>query len=244
MLVKVKSMEDKSLIYKNLTKLKQVNKEHAKPYFITDQLPESWAEKRRFNYGKMQNQKLPDAQKATTTLNKGILNLDGVPYNPPIKVKSVNELCHISTERKQMLHNLQFIEGSTETQDHNIFAGFVAEVYSSQQAQNFYDAMHLLHPNATHIMCTYRLTGINLASSFEAIDDREYGSLRVFLSLLDKGKHINKALFVTRHYEGKHISVQLMKKVAQATLGKLCRKQCLAKQLLMECQLQDLNNTI
>lgn len=248
MLVKVRSMDDKSLIYKNVSKLKQINKGRARPYFIADQLPESWAENRRFNhYVKLQNQKLPSAQQTSTEVTKGKLHLNNVPYEPPIKIKSVHELCHIAPERKQMLCNLQFVEGSRETQDSSIFTGFAAEIYSAQQVQNYYDALRLFHPEATHIVCAYKLPGTNLATSFGAIDDGEYGGSRVLLGLLNKGKHVNKALFVMQIYGGQHIGAlrfQLMEKVAQVALDNLCKEQRLARQPLTDQQLQELNEEI
>lgn len=142
---------------------------------------------------------------------------------------------------------MQLVEGGTETKDQSTFIGYSAEVYSTNQVQKYYDALRLFNPDATHIMCAFRLLEVNVETSMGAIDDGEHGGARTLLNLLNKGHHVNKALFVIRHYGGQHIGAarfQLIEKVASTALTKLEEQIRSARQPLTQAELQELNNTI
>lgn len=196
---KLKSVGDKTKLYSKTDRLKQINKGRDKPYFITDQLPEAMPEKRRVvSFLKQQNAKLPQAQQQKAEINKGILSFNNKPYESPIQAPTISEICKLSPERKRQLRQLEFLEGKSESQDQSVFTGFAAEAFSVQQVQKLYLAMKLFHPAATHIICAFKLPGIDVTSSQGFEDDGEYGAGRTLLSLLLKTKAVNKVLFVTK----------------------------------------------
>lgn len=245
MLAKLKNPDDRSEIYKKIGNLKQANRGRAKPYFVSDQLPDAWAEKKKYvHFLKQQNRKLPDAQQADTKIEKGVLSLNGMPYKQPIRVLSPRELCTISTERKQKLRELKFTQGSTEVVESSIFVGYAAEVYSPQQVQDFYDALKLKVPDATHIACAFLLPGIDLMTSQGSIDDGEHGAGRTLLNLLIKNRSKNRAIFLTRHYGGKHIGAvrfQLMEQVCEAAIIEINKAISKRSAPLTDDQLRQLN---
>lgn len=248
MLAKLKDPADKTSIFGKVSNLKQVNKGRQRPYFVTDQLPEAWSERRKYiHFLKQQNQKLPVSQQLTASVDRGVLSFDNQPYTPPIRPLNTVQRCSISPERKRMLRDLEFTQGLTEEDSNSIFTGYAIDVYSVQQVQNCYDALCLQVPNATHISCAYKLPGVDITTAQGSIDDGEHGAGRVLLNTLFKAKVSNKAIFVTRHYGGQHIGAlrfQLIDKAAQSALNTLLKKEEQARQPLTQQELRDLNQQI
>lgn len=247
-LAKLKNVNDKTAIYAKTDRLKQLNKSRDRPYFITDQLPEAWAEQKRTNhFFKQQNTKLPVAQQQNVQILKGKLMVDGRPFETPISTPTVRQMCSLSPERKAVLRGLKFIEGNAEEQDKSTFVGYAADVYSTEAVQRFYDAMFLLVPDATHIMCAFKLPGVDIVQTQGYLDDGEHGGGRVLLNILNKNKTTNKALFVTRHYGGQHIGAarfQLIEKAAFSALQRIMDIEKRNKQPLTDEELVTLNRAI
>lgn len=224
-LAKLKNVDDRAEIYKKVGNLKQANRGRTKPYFISDQLPESWAEKKRYiHFIKKQNQKLPPQQQANATVEKGELSLDGVPFKQPIQALTPKEQCNIRPERKATLRQLKIKEGTTETVGGSKFTGYAAEIFSADQAQNFYDALRMRVPDATHIACAFLIPGTNIAKMQGSIDDGEHGAGRTLINLLYKYKGYNRMVLITRHYGGMHIGAtrfSIMERVAESALKEL-----------------------
>lgn len=110
-LAKLKTVNDKPELYKKTGRLKQLNKGRDRPYYITDQLPEAWAEQRRaVSFLKLQNAKLPLAQQRKVDVTKGVLSFDGNPYNPPVKAPTFQEICQLTNEKKAKLRDLNLRE--------------------------------------------------------------------------------------------------------------------------------------
>lgn len=247
-LAKLKTVGDKASIYAKIDNLKSVNRGRDKPYFVTDQIPEAWAEKKKTNnYYKQQNFKLPIAQQQKIEIKKGVLMVDDRPHTPSVKALSISQLCNLSTERKKILRDIELIEGSTEEKDESKFVGYAADVRSIDAVQKCYEALWLRIPDATHIICAFKLPGTEVTRTQGFLDDGEHGAGRTLLNILNKHKIVNKAIFVTRHYGGKHIGAtrfQLIEKVALAALKEIVQLEKAAKQPLTADELEQLNEQI
>lgn len=247
-MVKLKSVGDKATIYAKTDGLRAVNRGRDKPYFISDQLPEAWAEQCKINHFiKQQNTKLPTAQQQKVEIKRGVLTVNDQLYEVPIFVPTVAQVCNLSPERKKILREMEILQGDTETCEKSIFTGYVADAYSTQNVQSIYEAMQLRVPDATHIMCAYRLPGVDFTQSQGFLDNGEYGAGRTLLNLLHKNRITNKVILVTRHYGGKHIGVQrfqLIEKVAQSALDAIRQQEIRAKQPLTDEELRQLNQQI
>lgn len=72
MMIKLQNFNHKAIIFQKLDKLKQENKSRQNPYFISDVLPEAWAERRRFvQHIKHQNSRLPADAQRNLSVKKG-----------------------------------------------------------------------------------------------------------------------------------------------------------------------------
>lgn len=245
---KLKSVADKAELYKKTDRLKQINRGREKPYYIADQLPEAWAEKRRsVGFLKHLNHKLPHAQQQKAEIKKGILSFNDKPYEPPVKAPTFMEICNLSAQAKRQLREMQFEQGEEELLDQSRFVGFSADAYSVQQVRKLYLAMKLFHPMATHIICAFKLPGIDVSSNQGFVDDGEHGAGRTLLNVLLKAKANNKALFVTRQYGGKHIGpvrFKMIENTAQSALDNLLKIEERNRKPLTAEELQQLNEQI
>lgn len=247
-LAKLKTVGDKADIYTKTDKLREINRGRDNPYFIADQIPDAWAEKKRVNnFFKQQNARLPIAHQHQVEVKKGTLLINKKPYVPAVRALTTAERCNMSPEQKRVLRQLEIVEGPPEQHESSKFCGYAAEAYSTDKVQKLYEAMCLRVPDATHIMCAYRFPGLDLTESQGFIDNGEHGAGRLLLNLLQKNKIQNKVVFVTRHYGGQHIGpkrFQLIEKAASAAISILLKKESDARKPLTPEQLQELNQQI
>lgn len=225
MLIKLINANDKALIFQNIEKLKQYNQGKQRSAFITDHLPEAWAERKRFiHYLKQQNKKLPVAQQKKVTVKNNTLFLDDEQYQAPLKAPTVSQFLNLSQERRKIIRELEVVKGDEEIQSESIFIGYAAEVFSIKQVEDHYYHVRLLSPEATHVMCAYKLPGVDFALVQGGIDDGEHGASRTLLNLLLKNMVENRALYVVRYYGGQHIGpirFTAIENTAQSALDKL-----------------------
>lgn len=225
MLVRLANFNDKIAIFQNMDKLKQYNQGKQKPCFITDHLPEAWAERKKvIHYMKQQNKKLPTSQQFKASVKNNTLFFDEKEYKAPIVAPTVSQFLNLSAERKKVIRELKTIKGEEETKSESIFIGYATEVFTLKQVEDYYYHVRLLSPEATHVMCAYKLPGVDFTTTLGGIDDGEHGASRTLMNLLLKNAMVNKAVFVVRYYGGKHLGplrFTAIENAAQSALDKL-----------------------
>lgn len=206
MVIKLKYFEHKSLIFQNLDQLKAANKKRPKPYYISDQLPEAWAERRRFTqHLKFQNSRaLPNARH-NITVKKGVLELDGSPYEPPLQPPTIADIMSLSATARAAVQAAEITQGESETLNLSQFIGFAAQAYSLEQVRRLYTKLRIQHPNASHISAAFKIPGPDFATNQGIIDDGEHGGGRAIMKMIYKDKLENMAVFVIRYYGGRHL---------------------------------------
>lgn len=225
MLIRLANIRDKALVFQKMDNLKKANQGRERPIFITDQLPEAWAERKRFiHHMKSMNSKLPKDQQHKIQVQANKLLINDQPYEPPIKAPTVSEFLNLPPERKRIIKELHVVRGQQDLQQHSLFIGYAATISSSEEIDNLYFHVKLLNPEATHVMCAYKLSGSNFVDRQSMVDDGEYGGGRAILNLLNKSGAIDRAVFVVRYYGGIQLGTQRFKsieKVAESALSQL-----------------------
>lgn len=225
MLVKLQNANDKAVIFQNLDKLREINKSKDRPFFVTDHLPEAWAKRKRFfHHLKQQNRKLPQDQRYTTQVKDNNIFFNDQEFKPLLTVPTVSQFLGLSKERKRIIRDLQVIAGGEDTQKESIFISYASQVFSAKEAENYYYHVRLINPEATHLMCAFRLPGSDFIKSQGYVDDGEHGGGRLLMRLLNNGKHNNCAVFMARYYGGTHLGQQrfsIIEKVALIALKNL-----------------------
>lgn len=248
MMIKLKNFEHKSIIFQKFDRLKQMNRSRQHPYFISEQLPEAWAERRRFvQQLKSQNSKLPAAVKHDISVVKGEAKIDGNKYQPLLETPTIKELLNVSMAEKSALQNLEVLEGVPEIKENNLFIGYAAEVFSVEQVRHFHLRLKFDHPDAAHISVAFKIPGADFTNNQGFIDDGEHGGARAIMKVLLKEKEDNTALFVVRYYGGRHIGsvrFQAIEKAAKSALEKKKEAALQARRLPTEQELVQINAAI
>lgn len=85
MVVKLKFPNDKGIVFQHIANLKQAKHPKKKSYFVSEQLPEEYAErKRQQNYIKQANKKVPNDEQLELSFKRGQLLVADKPYSPEI----------------------------------------------------------------------------------------------------------------------------------------------------------------
>lgn len=203
MVVELQKSQDKTKIYQKVGNLKGVKNTKKKPYFVSDQLPEDLAEKKRQeNVVKSYNNKLPIANQLDMAFKKGELQVQGKRYEPPIAPPTPRQLVLPSEQEKAINQQVEIFEGATRDKNSSYFIGYAARVKKIEQVEGAYRAVRREHPDATHVMCAFRFPGTNPTKSFGLADDGENGGARRILNKINQEDIFNIAVFVVRYYGG------------------------------------------
>ena len=72
------------------------------------------------------------------------------------------------------------------TKQSSKFHGFTAEIGTTDDVNELFQAMRMKHLNASHIVCVYRLPGKNFLKYLDGEDDGEFGATRFILNAMKK----------------------------------------------------------
>lgn len=215
-LVSFKYMKDKQIIMKNLNKLKGKINANGKAYFISEQLPEKLAEDRRQHYyKKQQNKQLPAEHQLDLQIQKNQLMIGNKRYVPPIQPVTPATWLRIPMIELGTIDKYPVIPGEKLTKESSLFTSCAAKVSTLEEVQTAYHKIRRLEPEATHVMCAYRLPGMDFINLQSFVDDGEHGSGRALLDLLIERKEFGRAVFVARYYEGVHLGALRFKLITQ-----------------------------
>lgn len=206
MLIKLKYFEHKTLIFQNFDKLKAANRSRSTPYYINDQLPEKWAERKRFiQHLKFQNAKLLQTQQHRIEVQRDQVSINGSEYEAPLKQPSIAEIMSLPHAKRAAIQAMELTEGKPENRDKCKFIGYAAEAFSVEQVRKQYLHLKMKHPEANHVVVAYRIPGTDFVNNQGFLDDGEHGGGRAILKVLFKEKMENTAVFVIRYFGGKHL---------------------------------------
>lgn len=204
--IELENVEDKGVIFQNVGHLKNVKNEEGRSFFVSEQLPEEFAERRRQQgFIKAQNNKLPTAEQLPMEFKKGDLYIENDRFQHPIRPPTVRQQVLPSAWEADLTRKVEIFEGDTRDRDDSVFVGYAAKVDSVDLVQGAYMKVRQAHPDASHVMCAYRFPGNNPTKSYGISDDGEHGGGRRILKVLRDAEVFNCALFVVRYYGGRHI---------------------------------------
>ena len=90
------------------------------------------------------------------------------------------------------------------TKKDNTFLCYSLAVTDPGQIQDFYKALKLKHPTATHVLCAYKLWNSKFKGT-DNLDNGDYGGSRQLLQALDYTKKQNTCIFLVRYYSGQKL---------------------------------------
>ena len=225
LLVKLSSAASKSVIYSNVSNLKDVKNKNGKNYQISDHLPEEMNEQsRRSRQIWAANKSLPRESQTAMTFKKGQLKVNNAPYKKKVEEISGKDVLQMTGEELQELQEVAATTESCMQEKGSTFFMYAAKVASLVQVRKLHKHMTIKYGDATHIMMAYKLDGINKAYDEDYIDGGEHGSGRRLLAKLNEHQVTSTALVAIRYYGGSHMGVrrfEILQEMAEKALNEL-----------------------
>lgn len=223
MLVMLRHFSDKARIFENVGNLKGV-KQNGMQCFVSAQLPEVANEKRRFINSKMSaNKNKHGKNKLPLTVKQGQLLFKNQPLKTKVHPPSPRDMVRLRGDELDQINAIPLHKGVHEESQDNFFVGYATSVTNHSKINDAYKKMKLLHGEATHIACAFKLRSVAAPYDEGGCDDDEHGASRILLQLIQEGRHTNVAVFMVRYYSGIKLGplrFDLMKKVvASAIVG-------------------------
>lgn len=219
LVVKLRDVDDKPLIFQHTQKLKGTS------YYVGEQLPEELAErKRHIQRIKGQNKKLPSEQQLSLSAKRDRLLINNEMYKTPLQPPSALRWLSMEEAQQRDINHTRIYKGPTDYRSHSSFVSYAAETSSLEEVQRAYDKVFLREPRATHIVCAYIIPGAFFPKTQNGADDREFGAHRQILRKMQEAKVQNRAVFVARYYGGVHLGsdrFRIYKDLAMGALEKV-----------------------
>ena len=206
LVVKLYDSNDKAVVFKHASNLKEAENNKGGKYYVNNQLPEKLKEQRRQKRLKFKiNAKLIDAQKQNIKWKGADMLIEGVPYKPRVAEPSCTDILEMKEQDIKKILTKKLYQGETTHKDHSTFMGFATKVHSIQQVADAYRQLKYRFMDATYIMCAYRIMDPDIAHMSDCVDGGELGAGRRLLEMLFDESFENMAVFVVQHHRGPNL---------------------------------------
>ena len=207
---------DKGLIYSHAKNLKDKTSSEGKDYRIDDELPPKQREQKNKARHMVWRNKKTTAEKIALSVKKGKLMVGDLPYTSKITPPSDHILCKLKPEEVNEIDKLDIRKGITETLDGSDFTGYIADVQTFEEVNRAFEYVRYYNLQARHIIVACKIPGSNVIESVDFYDSDEHGAGQKLLSYMDEAELENRAIFVVRHYSGKHIGAKRFELIIKA----------------------------
>ena len=216
--VKLTNPGDKKTVFEHVKNLKGKKNKAGKFYSVDNQNNSRMKENRRRNKEIIKlNKNLSVAQKLELSIKKGVMMQTTVedsetvekPYRGNIqRPNHIDAMMLTQSEIADLEQEFPLIPGQRVPIETSTFRGYVVDVNDFEQVNRAYMLMRYKHLDARHIVCAAALHdhGNLMTEGFE--DDEEFGCGRILLEYLQDTSTMNRAVFVVRYTDGKHIGIK------------------------------------
>ena len=191
------SIQQKKSIFHNIDSIKNVVNANGKKYRFRDFLTAKQNEYRK----KCQNiaDVVQDSHPGTEVMtDKGKLFVGNQEYIPKIEAPDPTSVLQLSLVKLNQIMSVPVQQGPTEEVQGNIFTGYTVCTNKIEDIQDAYMKLRLNHAGARHIVCAFRIPGINTAESNDHCDDEDYGASLPILQAMSQDNISCRAVFVVR----------------------------------------------
>ena len=224
LVIYMQNPRDKRLIFANTKNLKDLVNDVNQPYNVFDQQSARKRAKRNRHRQIMSvNRALDAEQQRTMKMEKGELLIEGEKYQPKLKVPSCREILLASKEQRIERLNKEVKKGVPKTFQGQQFLAYTTAVKSIHEANVAYAKIKSIHADSRHIISAVRIPGRDFFFNQDFADDDEHGGGAYLLELLLESQIQNRAIYVVRTYEGKHIGSKRFEMMKEAVKSALSR---------------------
>ena len=145
------------------------------------------------------------AHKIEMSVRKGKLLAAGVECKSKLVVPAADKLLRLQPEEMLELLSIPVKKGIPVVEGGSTFTGYVVDANTFQEVNAAYKYVKYNNMSARHIVCACVIPGENIIEQQEYEDDDEHGAGQKLLDFLVDIDAKNRAVYVTRHYDGTHI---------------------------------------
>lgn len=204
--LKLSNFEQKAILLSHGPNLKGLTNQKNKHFYLNEQLPDRYAEDRRYaQHWIKQNKAKPANEQLQMKIHKNKLRVNNEPYKRKVSPPSAAEILRLDPTEIVTTQRAPTVYGDSDMNQGSEFISYAANVNSVEEVRVAYRKLRVKYPDASHIVSAYRLDPPNGPFNQEACDDGEHGGGRCLLSLLETMNVLNTAVLVIRFYGGKHI---------------------------------------
>ena len=201
LLITLVNIEDKGIIFSNVSNLKGKKNVRKKLYFIQDDMTDEDAEGRKVYLTLLKENKQRETP-LDIKMNHGKIIVNNTVIKPRIIPPTAKDTLQLSSQELEQIQAVKLIKGSEHTEKGSDFFVYVTKVKKLEDINRVYLKMRIKYGDATHISCAYRLDKPNGPFNQQSVDDTDYGCARALLDVM-KDKEIDQlALFLVRCYGG------------------------------------------
>ena len=156
----------------------------------------------------MENRDLHTLDQLDLKIEKGKLKINNTEFISEIQCPHYSEVLtwnEAECNKLTKLYHEKIKQGTTIQVESSTFQGYTAEIATIEDINELYKAMRLMHTTARHITCSFRLPGKNFVKFQDSCDDGEWGAGRHILNAMKSTDMYFRVIFITRHYNGKHV---------------------------------------
>ena len=131
------------------------------------------------------------------------------------------QLLNLLLDQELRMGAMDIARGCPEFVDSSTFVGYTGALGSMKEVNEMYAAVCKKEKEARHVICAVRLPGTDFHVLDDYNDNDEHGADRLLKKILRESEMQNRALFVTRHYDGVHIGPLQFDAIRRAAVSAL-----------------------
>ena len=205
-LVKLENVQDKSIIFKNASKLKGKRNARKKLYFVQDDMADFQAESRQqYKDLRKENEEKDNEDRDTIKYSRGDIMINGQKKCAIVSAPTAATVLRLTQKELEYTKAFKLVRSATHSEKNSDYYSFVAKVSNIEQVNTAYNKVRIKHADATHISCAYRLQQPEGAVDQEMIDDGDFGISRAMMKAMKQKDVTELAVFIVRYYGNVHL---------------------------------------
>ena len=230
-LVRLKEVSDKSIIFSHVRNLKGKTNARKKLFYVNDDLdPEQAEEKRKYRELIKENKQLPDDKKIDSIkFVRNRIQVDQVIIKPKVFPPTATDVLRLTDEEREEIKTIKLVGAGEHSESGSDYAVFVQKVRNVEEVQKGLFKTRIRFGDATHVSCGYRLSEAYGPYNQEGLDDKEIGAGRTILETLKSKGLSNICVYVVRWYGGIRMGPRRFEVIKELTEGAITAYQYKAR---------------
>ena len=212
----LQNIQQKKAVFAAIEKIKNYVNSKGKKYYFRDFLTTKQNEFRKKCQqvaDRMMEEDEVDREEVST--NNGKLFIGSKEYVPAVQPPDPTHVLRLPMPKLNRIMALPVQRGKLLQNRGNDFIGYTMPVSTTDEVNDAYMKIRLLHAEARHIVCAYSVPGVNFYQANDHCDDEDYGSSKVILDTMIKNEITNRAVYVVRNC-GEKLHSERMQMYSQA----------------------------